>query len=183
MDLERGYSLQRNQDIYYTPGLSSKTALLPQDMARLYQLFDCLVFLNGSEGVGLPVWECMSSGIPIVYTNYLGPAEFVSRAQAGLPVDGSLQPELRTGYWRMIADVSSALKAIRALYFGRATGRSFGANGRRFTQRYQIRQQLEKWHKILQKFDGKPAFCGYGHLKPSDDLLEGAAGVVRHQAT
>jgi glycosyltransferase involved in cell wall biosynthesis len=112
-------------------------------MPTLYQLWDCLLYLSGGEGFGLPSWE------------------------AGLAVDGVLQPENKTGYWRMIADVPQAIAAVRKLYFNRELGSQFGANGRSFVQEYTLEIQAERWHQIFQRLrssgHGVPAGAGDFH--------------------
>jgi glycosyltransferase involved in cell wall biosynthesis len=165
--LEYEFGVERNQDVYYTEGCGIKAALSPQDMPTLYQLWDCLLYLSGGEGFGLPAWEAMCSGLPVVYSNHSSHAEFLARAEAGLPVDGVLQPENKTGYWRMIADVPQAIAAVRKLYFNRELGSQFGANGRSFVQEYTLEIQAERWHQIFQRLrssgHGVPAGAGDFH--------------------
>ena len=62
-----------------------RAAMTPQDMPYLYQLWDVLLYLSGSEGFGLPAWEALASGLPVVYTEVGAPDEYLGQAQAGLP--------------------------------------------------------------------------------------------------
>ena len=149
--IEEQFGLQRDRDLYYTPEHGHKSALAPEDMPMLYRIFDCLLFLSGGEGFGLPAWEAMCSALPVIYTNYSSHAEFLGRAQAGLPVGGILQPEQKTCIWRMIADVSQTIEAVRRLYFDRKLAQELGENGRRFVQQYSIETQVEAWHNTFQK--------------------------------
>ncbi|MDA1278018.1 MAG: glycosyltransferase [Verrucomicrobia bacterium] len=149
--LEEQFGLSRERDIYYTPGYELKAALNPGDVPTLYQLWDCLLFLSGGEGFGLPVWEAMCSALPVIYTNYSSHAEFIGRAGAGLPVGGILQPETTQCVWRMIADVPQAIEAVRELYFKRELGRELGAKGRTFAERYRKEVQVDRWHQVFQK--------------------------------
>ena len=149
--LEHEFGVQRDQDVYYTEGCGMNAALAPADMPTLYQLWDGLLYLSGAEGFGLPAWEAMCSALPVVYTNYSSHAEFLGDAQAGLPVEGILQPENKTGFWRMIADVPQAIAAVGEIYFNRELGRTLGANGRSFVQRYTPEIQAERWHGIFQR--------------------------------
>jgi glycosyltransferase involved in cell wall biosynthesis len=66
-------------------------------------------------------------------------------------VDGVLQPENKTGYWRMIADVPQAIAAVRKIYFNRQLGQKMGANGRSFVQQYTLEIVAEHWHRIFQR--------------------------------
>lgn len=149
--LEQQFGLQRGRDLYYTEGYEHKAALVPTDMPTLYNLWDCLLYLTGGEGFGLPAWEAMASGLPVIYTNYSSHAEFLGRANGGLPVGGVLQPERGTCIWRMIADVPQVIEAVRKLYFDRELEPTLGRNGRAFTERFRPEIQVDRWHRILQE--------------------------------
>jgi glycosyltransferase involved in cell wall biosynthesis len=149
--IEEQFNLNRNKDVYYTEGCGLNAALSPNDMPALYQLWDALIYLSGGEGFGLPAWEAMCCGLPVIYTNYSSHSEFLGKASAGLPVDGILQPEAKTCILRMIADVSQTIEAVRKLYFDRELGRQLGQNGRAFVQNYTPEIQAEKWHQIFQR--------------------------------
>lgn len=148
--LEGQFDLKRDRDIYYTEEYGLKSALAPSDIPALFNLWDCLLYLSGGEGFGLPAWEAICSGLPVVYTNYSSHAEFLGRADAGLPVGGILQPERRSCLWRMIADVPQAVQAVRKLYFDHALRTTLGNNGRRFAEQFTPEVQVARWHEIFQ---------------------------------
>lgn len=148
--LEEQFDARAGRDLHYTPGYEHKGALSPTDIPTLYNLWDCLLFLSGGEGFGIPAWEAMCSGLPVIYTNYSAHAEFLNRANAGLAVGGIFQPEAKTCVWRMIADLSQTIEAIRRLYFDRKLCALLGLNGRAFVQDYVPNIIVEKWHRILQ---------------------------------
>jgi glycosyltransferase involved in cell wall biosynthesis len=147
--LEEQFGLRRNRDLFYTPGHGLKSALAPEDVPMLYRIWDCLLYLSGGEGFGLPAWEAMCSALPVIYTNYSAHGEFLSRGEAGLPVGGILQPEMNQCIWRMVADVPQVIEAVRRLYFNRALAREFGANGRAFAGQFGIDVQVEAWHRTF----------------------------------
>jgi glycosyltransferase involved in cell wall biosynthesis len=149
--LAQQFGLKRDRDIFYTAGCASKAALPPDSMPTLYNLWDALLYLTGGEGFGIPAWEAMCCGLPLVYTNYSSHAEFIGRGQAGLPVSGILQPERETCIWRMIADVPQAIEAVRKLYFDRKLRTQLSQNGRAFTERFSAELQVERWHGIFQQ--------------------------------
>ena len=148
--LEHEYGVQRNRDIYYTEGCNATAALAPDDMPVLYQLWDTLVYLSGAEGFGLPAWEAMCSSLPVIYTNFSSHAEYLNDARCGLPVEGVLQPERKTGFCRMIGNLSEVVQAVRRLYFDRELRTLLGANGRAFVRQFRVELQIEEWHKNFQ---------------------------------
>ena len=127
----------------------------------LYRIWDGLLFLSGGEGFGLPAWEAMCSALPVVYTNYSAHGEFLTRADAGLPVGGILQPEAKTCIWRMVADVAQAVEAVQKLYFDRALALRLGENGRSFAGQFAIETQVDAWHRTFGELaQVAPAGCG-----------------------
>ncbi len=159
--LEQQFGLRRDRDLYYTPDHGLKSALAPDDVPMLYRIWDGLLFLSGGEGFGLPAWEAMCSALPVVYTNYSAHGEFLSRADAGLPVGGILQPEAKTCIWRMVADVPQAVEAVRKLYYDRALARRLGENGRSFAEQFAIETQVDAWHRTFGELaQVAPAVCG-----------------------
>jgi glycosyltransferase involved in cell wall biosynthesis len=148
--LEQQWGLRRDRDLYYTPEHGLKSALDPADVPTLYRLWDGMLYLSGGEGFGLPAWEAMCSALPLVYTKYSAHGEFVSRANAGFPVSGILQPE-QSCIWRMVADVPQVIQAVRRLYQDRALGKQLGLNGRRFVEQYTPEIQVPKWHELFQR--------------------------------
>jgi glycosyltransferase involved in cell wall biosynthesis len=151
--LENHYEVTPCRDIHYTEGHKLGNFKNPAEMPDLYRLWDCLLYLSGGEGFGLPAWEAMCCGIPVVYTNYSSHGEFLSRANAGLPVGGILQPEKRTCIWRMAADVEQAIEASRKIYFDRALGSALGTNGRAFVRKFTADVQAERWHSMLSRLN------------------------------
>lgn len=147
--LEAIYDVRPGRDIHYTEGLGERASLTPDQMPMIYQMLDCLLYLSGGEGFGVPTWEAMSTGIPTVYTNYSSHAELLTQADAGLPVGGLLQPEPGTCALRIVADVREAVQAVRKLYFDRCLAQELGARGRRFCLNFAPETQAETWHRIL----------------------------------
>lgn len=145
------YALRPGKDIHYTEGPNAQTHLTPVAMPKLYQLWDALLYLSGGEGFGVPAWEAMSSGLPVVYTNYSAHAEFLGKANAGLPVGGILQPEAYTCILRLIANVSDTLEAVRTLYYRPDLRMRLGLNGRSFVEEHKIDIKAEHWHRIFQE--------------------------------
>jgi len=149
--LEEQFDARPGRDLHYTDGHKVENHRAIDDMPSLYQAWDCMLYLSGGEGFGVPPWEAMCCGLPVVYTNYSSHAEFLDRAGAGLHVGGTLQPEPQTCIRRLVANSCEAIQAVRRLYFNRQEGQSLGANGRRYVQGFTSIMESKRWHEILQR--------------------------------
>ncbi len=149
--LENLYEVKPGSDLHYTDGFNVENFKNPREMPLLYQILDCFLYLSGGEGFGLPPWEAMCSGLPVIYTNYSSHAEYLNEANAGLAVGGVLQPETKTCIWRMIADIPQVIESVRRLYFDRDLREDLGFNGRAFVEQYTPQIQVERWRRIFEK--------------------------------
>ena len=60
--------------------------LVPELLADLYGSFDCFVFPSKAEGVGQPPREAMSTGLPVIVTNYSG-LEEIADSEYAYPIN------------------------------------------------------------------------------------------------
>ena len=54
--------------------------LLPPDiesLAPLYAVADCGIFPSRAEGWGLPIFECLASGVPVIAGSWTGQSEYL----------------------------------------------------------------------------------------------------------
>lgn len=149
--MEKQFDVKPGRDIHYTPGFTRIKGIHPDIMPKLYNLWDCMLYLTGGEGFSLPSLESICCGLPVIYTDYSSHAEFLNAANAGIPVSGVLQPEIQSCIWRMIADVGQTIAAVRKLYFNRELAKELGQNGRAYASQFPPDVQAEKWHKIFQE--------------------------------
>lgn len=75
-----GWSLR---DLVLELGLVNHVTIMergmdPQDLQRVYSSADCFLLTSKAEGLGLPLLEAMSMGIPCVATNCTGMRELLS---------------------------------------------------------------------------------------------------------
>lgn len=137
--LEDLNDVRPGRDIHYTECHGFQDRIAPTDMPLLYQLWDALLYLSGGEGFGIPAWEAMCTGLPVIYTDYSSHAEFLNKANAGMPVKGTYQPDGRTCILRMVADLRQVIEAVRTLYFNHHLRMTLGQNGLRFVTDYSFR--------------------------------------------
>lgn len=154
-ELHRVFNIETDVDVYYTSDLLPTNGLKPADMAIVHGLCDVLLYLSGGEGFGLPAWEAMCSGVPVVYTDYSSHAEFLREAQAGLAVSGVLQPEPGSCTLRLIADVRSAIRCLRGLICSPLKRQQLGRSGRRYCERYSTTNTARLWHSVFKELSHK----------------------------
>lgn len=149
-DLEEYYDMHSERDIYYTDNCDTRHHLHADSIPALYQLWDCLLFLSGGEGFGVPAWEAMASGIPVIYSDYSSHAEYLSNADAGMAIGGILQPEPSNCIMRHVSDIYMAVDAVCKLQDDSSLRRTFGINGRAYCEQYNCLNVAGKWHSLLQ---------------------------------
>jgi glycosyltransferase involved in cell wall biosynthesis len=148
--LQEFLRLTPDNDLYYTKTHRLGDFALPEQMAEIYQSLDALMYLSGGEGFGLPAWESMCCGVPVIFTNYSSHAEFLNIAGAGIPVGGILQPEMRTGIWRMIADMEQVIEAARRIYSDTALRNTLRSNACAFAAKFDAPSKVDDWHLTFQ---------------------------------
>jgi glycosyltransferase involved in cell wall biosynthesis len=52
------------------------------DIPRLYAAVDCFVLPTRGEGWGLPIFEAMAMGLPVIATNWSGQVDFMNENNA-----------------------------------------------------------------------------------------------------
>ena len=148
LELEFGLSEQRG--IHYTATSQEQENESPAEIATLYRLWDGLLYLSGGEGFGLPAWEAMCSGLPVVHSNYGAHAEYLRHARAGIPVGGTLQPQRGDCILRLVADIDQSVEAVRRLYHDRALSKTLGIRGRNFATSVGGDRIVHFWHRCFQ---------------------------------
>jgi len=121
--------------------------LPPEELATLIASWDCMLYLSGGEGFGIPVVESMASGVPVIYTNYSSHAELAENG--GIPVRCDLIPELAFSINRSMADTNDAIAKVLWAYRNREELKALGYKGREWCEKQSIDIIVDKWDKIF----------------------------------
>lgn len=140
--------------LVYTPGLAPAAGLAPEKLAELIATWDGLLYLSGGEGFGIPPFEGMLSGIPIIYTNYSSHADFSQHG--GLPVRCDMIPEMNFGIHRAYADVNHAIEQCLWAYNNRVVFKGLGMKGRAWAEQKTLDGIVDQWDAKFTKMMEKP---------------------------
>ena len=83
-----GYSQRANVRTIFTGPFSKerqsgwKPDFTMQQMRDLYCEADCLVHPSHGEGIGMPILEGAATGLPVIFTNWSSPAEYLGEANS-----------------------------------------------------------------------------------------------------
>jgi len=138
----------------YTGGLDTSQGLPPDALAQLISSWDTMLYLSGGEGFGIPAYESIQCGVPVVYSNYSSHADFCKHG--GLPVRVGFQPELAFAIQRAVADTGHAIEQILKLYNDRQLGKTLGQSGREYAATHDVNIIADKWDKVFTEMMDKP---------------------------
>ena len=107
----------------YTGGLEQTKGVPPKVLADLISSWDGMLYLSGGEGFGVPAFEAMMSGVPVIYSNYSSHADFCKHG--GRPVRCTYIPELAFGINRALVDTGDAVRQVLWAYENREEFRRY----------------------------------------------------------
>jgi len=117
------YLVKTNSFNLRSPIYTNDQNILFDELLNLYKSTSILLFPSRGEGFGLPVAECMSIGIPIIYTGWSSTVE-VSKAPGNIPIKYVLDEAIgmsQFGYERglkyAIPLISDLIDALNYKYF------------------------------------------------------------------
>jgi glycosyltransferase involved in cell wall biosynthesis len=140
--------------VIYTPGLTPAKGIPPQQLADLIATWDCMLYLSGGEGFGIPAYEAMMSGIPVVYSNYSSHADFSQHG--GLSVRCEMIPELNFSIHRALADVNHAIERMLWGYRHQDAFKQLGMQGRAWCDTRPLDGVVDQWDGVFTKMMEKP---------------------------
>jgi len=135
-------------------GSDGQRGLPPRALAELVATWDAMLYLSGGEGFGVPAFEAMQSGVPIIYTNYSSHADFCK--YGGLPVRCTFIPQEAHLINRSIADTGDAVSKVLQAYRNPHSISKLGLAGREFTKSKSVEIITDQWDTLFTKLYNKP---------------------------
>lgn len=127
----------------------------PKVLAELISTWNCMIYLTGGEGFGVPAFESLMSGVPVVYANYSSHADFCK--YGGLPVRvGEFVPEMVYGIHRSVCDTGDAVKQLLWAYRNQDELMNLGKNGRMFAMTKSVTAITDQWHNLFTEMMADP---------------------------
>lgn len=128
----------------------------PQELNEIYRSFDCFVFPSRAEGVGQPPREAMSTGLPVILTNYSGLEEVSS---LGYPLNDfklveGINPQRleQPGEWA-IPNIQEIMYYMRYVFEHRDEARQKGREASRIIkEEHSWEKSAEQMIAVLKEF-------------------------------
>jgi glycosyltransferase involved in cell wall biosynthesis len=88
----------------------------PGDLLKFYYDIDCLVFPSKAEGAGMPPREAMSTGLPVILTNWSGLAD-ISNKKFNYPIEPVAIDEIEADFRKTSQPGNQARIDIKELMY------------------------------------------------------------------
>lgn len=142
------------KDRIINTGSDGQKGLPPKALAELVATWDTMLYLSGGEGFGVPAFEAMQSGVPIIYTNYSSHADFCKHG--GLPVRCTFIPQEVHLINRAIADTGDSIAKILYAYRNPHSMKTLGLKGREFAKQKSVDIVADQWDNLFTKMIAAP---------------------------
>jgi len=141
------------------PVVVMQNAHLPAyQMGSLYRSADCFVLPSRGEGWGMPVLEAMACGMPVISTNWSGPADFLTES-TGYPLNvrAMIDAEARCVYYQGFQwadpDIDHLKALMRQVYENPEEARARGAKAAaavaaKYTWKHCAQRILDRLEKL-----------------------------------
>jgi glycosyltransferase involved in cell wall biosynthesis len=147
--------------------------LSPEQLNKeFFHRIDCFVFPTRGEGYGLPPVEAMAVGLPVIATNWSGPADYMKESHSyplnyklvdmprnfdanGKEIDFRGYPKdlARDGQQWAEPDVDHLIELMRRVYENRAESKKKGKAAQAYVRRWLTAEQTTK--KLISYLDSK----------------------------
>ncbi len=156
IDLQEDFDLRGN--IIFNPDLQIGRGVDERTLAAIYNAIDIFTLPTRGEGFGLPVLEAMSSGRPIVATDYSAHPEWAKGAGFLVPPK-VLEAEPLTNIRRAIIDMDEYVQSIITLLDDEELCEKYGEKGREQALKMDWSIISKQWETLVDSVlfpDGAP---------------------------
>ncbi|NOU98346.1 glycosyltransferase [Paenibacillus sp. LMG 31456] len=137
--------------------------MTPDETAAMYRGADCFVLSTRGEGVGLPVLESMSCGVPVIATGWSGLVDFLG-PDSGYLLPYKLVPAGNVHYTNLYGedqfwaepDQGSLQNLMRRVYVRREEAKNKGRKAREMANHWNWNRTAHAFIDALEQVAGKP---------------------------
>jgi glycosyltransferase involved in cell wall biosynthesis len=155
------YNLQADIDflatdgrVRITPGMSIRSGIPIEDLARLYQAADVHLLASWGEGFGLPTLQAAAAGVVPVAVDYAANRELLLGHGEAVPARHFLPSHF--GIRAALIDIDETVVRLEALYADRAALAQKSAAAVRFAAPYDWRNIIVQWDELLRRKVSQP---------------------------
>lgn len=102
--------------VSYTQPYDMLFRMKPDNMAQLYNVFDCLLAPSTNEGFGIPQIEAMASGVPVISTDFTAMRDIVIDGVTGYKTKVAYKRYTQLGGYIGIPDTEDLLQNMEKVF-------------------------------------------------------------------
>lgn len=118
------------QNLFVTEPYRMLYDVPPEEMAKIYSAFDCLLAPSTNEGFGIPIIEAQSCEVPVISTNWTSMRDLVKNGETGYLCDKGYKRFDQLGSYVFEVDYHQLYEYMQEIYKG--DRERMGKEGRRF---------------------------------------------------
>ena len=156
IDLQDDFNLKGN--IIFNPELKIGGGVPESTLSAIYNAIDIFTLPTRGEGFGLPILEAMSSGLPVVATDYSAHPEWAREGAILIPPI-ALEAEPLTNIRRAIIDMDKYVGALLSLLDDPEKRKQLGLKARAIAEKMDWSIINKQWENLIDKIlfpDGAP---------------------------
>jgi glycosyltransferase involved in cell wall biosynthesis len=146
IDLQADFDLKGN--IIFNPEIQIGRGVAEGTLAAVYNAIDIFTLPTRGEGFGLPILEAMSSGIPVIATDYSAHPEWCKDSTILIPPKIT-EAEPLTNIRRAIIDMDEYVKALLMLIENESMRKKYGELGRKQAEKMDWSIINRQWEKLV----------------------------------